>query len=71
MGNNRLTGMTKSARKRRARAVAYIVLDEATSVEAAEKWARPIHTKRFKQRKFPRHSWDLQWYMYVRQLYGI
>lgn len=63
-------GMTQSARKRRARAVAYIVLDESTSIEAAEKWARPVHAKRFKQRGFPRHAWDMQWYEYVRELYG-
>ncbi len=66
-----LVGMTMGARKRRARAVTYVALNEVTFVEAAEALAAPIHCARFHARKFPRHEYDLQMYKFVRLRYRI
>ena len=60
-----LVGMTMGARKRRARAVTYVALNEVTFVETAEALAAPIHCARFHARKFPRHEYDLQMYKFV------
>ena len=61
-----LVGMTMGARKRRARAVTYVALNEVTFVETAEALAAPTHCARFHARKFPRHEYDLQMYKFVR-----
>ena len=66
-----LVGMTMGARKRRARAVTYVALNEVTFVETAEALAAPIHCARFHARKFPRHEYDLQMYASVRLGYRI
>ena len=66
-----LVGMTMGARKRRARAVTYVALNEVTFVETAEALAAPIHCARFHARKFPRHEYDLQMYKFVRLGYRI
>ena len=66
-----LVGMSQSARKRRSRAVAYLVIVDVTFIEHAETWANAIHSKLFHQRKFPRHQWDLEQYAQVRAKYRI
>ena len=66
-----LVGMTMGARKRRARAVTYVALNEVTFVETAEALAAPTHCARFHARKFPRHEYDLQMYKFVRLGYRI
>ena len=66
-----LVGMTMGARKRRARAVTYVALNEVTFVATAEALAAPIHCARFHARKFPRHEYDLQIYKFVRLGYRI
>ncbi len=66
-----LVGMTMGARKRRARAVTYVALNEVTFVVTAEALAAPIHCARFHARKFPRHKYDLQMYKFVRLRYRI
>ena len=66
-----LVGMTMGARKRRARAVTYVALNEVTFVVTAEALAAPIHCARFHARKFPRHEYDLQMYKFVRLRYRI
>ena len=66
-----LVGMTMGARKRRARAVTYVALNEVTFVETAEALAAPTHCARFHARKFPRHEYDLQMYKFVRLRYRI
>ena len=66
-----LVGMTMGARKRRARAVTYVALNEVTFVETAEALAAPIHCARFHARKFPRHEYDLQMYKFLRLRYRI
>ena len=59
------------ARKRRSRAVAYLVIVDVTFIEHAETWANTDHSKLFRQRKFPRHQWDLEQYNQVRAKYRI
>ena len=66
-----LVGMTMGARKRRARAVTYVALNEVTFVETAEALAAPTHCARFHARKFPRHEYDLQMYKFLRLRYRI
>ena len=66
-----LVGMTMGARKRRARAVTYVALNEVTFIETAEALAAPTHCARFHARKFPRHEYDLQMYKFVRIRYRI
>ena len=66
-----LVGMTMGARKRRARAVTYVALNEVTFIETAEALAAPTHCARFHARKFPRHEYDLQMYKFVRLRYRI
>ena len=66
-----LVGMTMGARKRRSRAVSYLVIVDVTFIEHAETWANAIHSKLFHQRKFPRHQWDLEQYAQVRAKYRI
>ncbi len=66
-----LVGMTMGARKRRSRAVAYLVIVDVTFIEHAETWANTDHSKLFRQRKFPRHQWDLEQYNQVRAKYRI
>ena len=66
-----LVGMTMGARKRRSRAVAYLVIVDVTFIEHAETWANTDHSKLFRQRKFPRHQWDLEQYNQVRAQYRI
>jgi len=71
MTKRSLVGMTMGARKRRARAVTYVALNEVTFVVTAEALAAPIHCARFHARKFPRHEYDLQMYKFVRLRYRI
>ncbi len=66
-----LVGMSMGARKRRSRAVAYLVIVDVTFIEHAETWANTDHSKLFRQRKFPRHQWDLEQYNQVRAKYRI
>ena len=66
-----LVGMTMGARKRRARAVAYLVIVDVTFIKHAETWANTEHAQLFRQRKFPRHQWDLEQYAQVRAKYRI
>jgi hypothetical protein len=66
-----LVGMTMGARKRRARAVTYVALNEVTFIDTAEALAAPTHCARFHARKFPRHEYDLQMYKFVRLRYRI
>ncbi len=66
-----LVGMTMGARKRRSRAVSYLVIVDVTFIEHAETWANTDHSKLFRQRKFPRHQWDLEQYNQVRAQYRI
>ena len=66
-----LVGMTMGARKRRSRAVSYLVIVDVTFIEHAETWANTDHSKLFRQRKFPRHQWDLEQYNQVRAKYRI
>ena len=66
-----LVGMTMGARKRAARAVTYVALNDVTFIETAEALAAPIHCARFHARKFPRHEYDLQMYKFVRLRYRI
>ena len=66
-----LVGMSQGARKRRARAVAYLVIVDVTFIKHAETWANTEHAQLFHQRKFPRHQWDLEQYAQVRAKYRI
>ena len=66
-----LVGMSQGARKRRARAVAYLVIVDVTFIKHAETWANTEHAQLFRQRKFPRHQWDLEQYAQVRAKYRI
>ena len=66
-----LVGMTMGARKRRARAVTYVALNEVTFIDTAEALAAPTHCARFHARKFPRHEYDLQMYKFLRLRYRI
>ena len=66
-----LVGMSQGARKRRARAVAYLVIVDVTFIKHAETWANTEHAQLFRQRKFPRHQWDLEQYNQVRAKYRI
>ena len=71
MNARSLVGMTMGARKRWARAVTYVALNEVTFVVTAEALAAPTHCARFHARKFPRHEYDLQMYKFVRLRYRI
>ncbi len=66
-----LVGMTMSARKRKARAVAYRYVADVTMLSAAERLATKADAVRFRERGFPRHDYDRAEYAMVRARYRI
>lgn len=66
-----LVGMSMGARKRKARAVTYLVIEDVTFFDQALQWAKPLHAKLFRQKGFPRHAQDTQHYTAVRDRYRI
>ena len=71
MNEYQLVGMTRSARKRRARAVAFYYVWFHTFLDVALREARPIHAYRFRQYRLPRHDYDRVSYGQVRALFQI
>lgn len=66
-----LVGMSQSSRKRKARAVAFVVINSVTLCEHAVPLASSRHERLFRERGFPRHSDDMMCCRDVRAKYRI
>ena len=66
-----LVGMSQSSRKRKARAVAFVVINSVTLFEHAVPLASSLHERLYRERGFPRHSEDMMRVRDVRAKYLI
>ena len=66
-----LVGMSQSTRKRKARAVAFVVINSVTLFEHAVPLASALHERLYRERGFPRHSEEMMRVRDVRSKYRI
>ena len=66
-----LVGMSQSSRKRKARAVAFVVINSVTFFEHAVPLASALHERLYRERGFPRHSEEMMRVRDVRSKYRI
>ena len=66
-----LVGMSQSSRKRKARAVAFVVINSVTFFEHAVPLASALHERLYRERGFPRHSEEMRLVRDVRAKYRI
>mgnify|MGYP000882079731 CR=1 FL=1 len=66
-----LVGMSQSTRKRKARAVAFVVINSVTLFEHAVPLASALHERLYRERGFPRHSEEMMRVSDVRAKYRI
>lgn len=66
-----LVGMSQSARKRKARSVAFVVINSVTFFEHAVPLASALHERLYRERGFPRHSEEMMRVRDVRAKYRI
>ena len=66
-----IVGMSQSSRKRKARAVAFVVINSVTFFEHAVPLASALHERLYRERGFPRHSEEMRLVRDVRAKYRI